>query len=382
MRAVARINVAAIERNVARLGAHVGAGTAVCAVVKADGYGHGAVSAARAALAGGASWLAVVTAAEATALRRAGVEARLLVLGPLGDDDAGEALDAGAEVVVWDEDGLDRLRRLGRPAAVHVKLDTGMGRLGQRDADLALELCDRVAGDARLQLSGAMTHFATADDLADGFFGEQLYRFSSFAERVRGRHPGILLHAANSAATLRDAASHFDLVRPGIAIYGMDPFGRDPAEHGLEPALSWHTRLAAVKGLDAGDSVGYGRHWVADRSTVVGTAQAGYADGVRRGLRGTGAQVLVGGRRVPMVGTVSMDSFGVDLGPGAPAAVGDAVVLLGVDGDERITAEELARHLGTINYEITCGIGPRVPRQPHRDGVALPVGAAVAAAAR
>jgi alanine racemase len=371
MRAVARVNVAAIERNVARLAGHVGPGTAVCAVVKADGYGHGAVPVARAALAGGATWLAVVTATEATALRRGGIDARLLVLGPLGDDDLPEALDARAEVVVWDEAGVERLERLGRPADVHVKLDSGMGRLGQRDPGLALELCDRVDATPPLRLSGAMTHFATADDPEDELFALQLARFTAWAADVRTRHPDVVLHAANSAATLREPAAHFDLVRPGIAIYGMDPMNRDPADHGLEPALEWTSRLAAVKPLEPGESVGYGRRFVAGEPTRIGTVSAGYGDGVRRGLTNAGA-VLVGGRRVPMVGTVSMDSFGVDLGPGAPEQPGAPAVLIGRDGDERITAEDVARLLGTINYEVTCAIGPRVPRVHHRDGVPVP----------
>lgn len=371
MRVVARVNVAAIERNVARIAALVGPGTAVCAVVKADGYGHGAVQAARAALAGGAGWLAVVTAAEATALRRGGLDARLLVLGPLQDDDLPEALDARAEVVVWDDEGVDRLERLGRPAGVHVKLDSGMGRLGQRDAAVALGLCNRVAATSPLRLSGAMTHFATADDPDDPLFGVQLARFSSWAREVRACHPDVVLHAANSAATLRDPAAHFDLVRPGIAIYGLDPMNRDPGDHGLEPALEWTSRLASVKALGAGEGVGYGQRFVADAPTTIGTVTAGYADGVRRALTGAGS-VLVGGRRAPMAGTVSMDSVGVDLGPGASERAGAPVVLIGRDGEERITAEEVAGLLGTINYEVTCAIGPRVPRVHHHDGAPVP----------
>ncbi|WP_051472241.1 alanine racemase [Patulibacter minatonensis] len=370
MRVVARINVAAIERNVTRLLGRVGPGTAICAVVKADGYGHGAVPAARAAVAGGATWLAVVTAAEATALRDGGIDARLLVLGPLRDDDLPEALDAGAEVVVWDAEGVERLERLGRPADVHVKLDSGMGRLGQRDADEALALCDRVAAAAHLRLSGAMTHFATAD-APDDLYADQLARFTAWAADVRRRHPSAVLHAANSAALLRDPASHFDLVRPGIAIYGLDPMNHDAADHDLEPALEWHTRLAAVKPLLPGESVGYGRRFRAAEETTVGTASAGYADGVRRALTNTGT-ALVGGRRRPITGTVSMDSIGIDLGPGATDRAGDRVVLVGRDGDEHLSAEEVARTLGTINYEITCGIGPRVPRVHHRDGAPVP----------
>ncbi|MGX6449850.1 alanine racemase, partial [Patulibacter sp. S7RM1-6] len=332
------------------------------------------VPAARSALAAGATWLAVVTAGEATELRRAGVDARLLVLGPLPGDDLVEAVAADAEVVVWEEDGLDRLRALERPAAVHVKLDSGMGRLGQRDPDVALDLCRRVAETPQLRLTGAMTHFATADERGDAFFGEQLARFATFAGRVRERFPGVVLHAANSAATFRDPAAHFDMVRPGVALYGMDPYQEDPDGLGLEPVMAWTSALVSVKPLEAGESVGYGRHFVAAQATRIGNVPAGYADGMRRALRTGGAELLVAGRRVPLVGSVSMDSVGVDLGPGAGEAVGAPVTILGRDDAERITAEEIARRLGTINYEVTCMVGPRVPRLHHRDGA--PVAAA------
>lgn len=371
MRSVARINLAAVERNVVRMRAALTPGTAFCAVVKADGYGHGAVAVARAALAGGADRLAVVTAAEATALRQSGIDARLLVLGPLQDAELDEALDAGAEVVAWDEQTVARLVDVGRPAAVHLKHDSGMGRLGQRDPERLLALCEVVTDAAHLQLVGVMTHFATADEPGDAFFDEQLRRFAAVADEVRARFPGMTVHAANSAATLRERASHFDMVRCGIAIYGMDPFGLDPAAHDLEPVLRWESWLASSKPCAPGDGVGYGRRFVADRATRIGNVPVGYADGVRRDLSGAGGEVLVDGRRVPMVGTVSMDSFGVDLGPDAGEAVGADVTLIGRVGDELILAEDLAARLGTINYEVTCAIGARVRRVHHRDGEPL-----------
>ncbi len=368
MRGVAHVNVAAIERNVAALRAATTGGAALCAVVKADGYGHGAVAAARAALAGGARWLAVVTVEEAAVLRAAGIDARLLVLGPLDAEDLPRALDADADVVVWEREGLERLHRLGRPARVHVKLDSGMGRLGQRDPREATRIAEALAADDRLVLAGAMTHFASADEPGGRFLDEQLDRFRRWAEPLRDAHPGTVLHAANSAALLARPASHLDLVRPGVAIYGLDPFQGDPAEHGLEPALEWHSRLVSVKPLEAGESVGYGQRFVARAATTIGTVPQGYADGVRRALAPGGGEVLVGGRRVPMAGTVSMDSFGIDLGPGARDAVDAPVRLIGRDGDARLPAEEVAHRLGTINYEVTCAIGARVPRVHHRDG--------------
>jgi alanine racemase len=341
---------AAIEHNVGVVRAAAG-GRPVCAVVKADGYGHGAVGAARAAQDAGASWLAVATALEARQLRDFGIEGVIVVLGALDREDARIALDARADVIAWTEELCD----LPAPR-VHVKLDTGMGRLGTRDADLATRLADRLAAEGRL--AGLLTHFATADERGDAFFGEQLARFTDWVTPLRERHPGAVVHAANSAATFRDPAAHFDLVRPGVALYGLDPFGEDPAALGLRPALELRSRLGAVKPIAKGESAGYGRRFVAQRDTVVGTIPIGYGDGWRRGLTNN-ADVVVGGRRVPLVGTVSMDNVTVDLGPGAQDRPGDPVTLLG-DG---ISAEEVARRLGTINYEVTCGLLPRVPRE-------------------
>jgi alanine racemase len=208
-----------------------------------------------------------------------------------------------------------------------------------------------------------MTHFATADEPGDDFFAEQLERFRSWAPPLRERMPGVLLHAANSAATLRDPAAHFDLVRTGIAVYGMDPFGEDAAARDLRPALALRSYVAEVKPIAEGESTGYGRRFVAAGPSLIATVPIGYGDGWRRAL--TGADVLVGGRRVPIAGTISMDNVTLDLGP-HEAAVGDEVVLIGEQAGERITAEEVARRLQTINYEVTCALTPRVPRS-HRE---------------
>jgi alanine racemase len=354
LRALARVDLGAIERNVARV-ASVAAPAVMCAVVKGDGYGHGMVPAARAAQAGGASWLAVVTAEEARGLRAAGIEGPVLVMGALSPEELEVALAARADVVAWRKAFV-----AGLPAGtrVHVKLDSGMGRLGTRDPDEATRVA-RLAAE-RHDLVGAMTHFATADD-DPAFVGDQLEVFTPWAEAMRAEHPGLIVHAANSAATLREPASRFDLVRCGIAIYGLDPFQEDPAEHGLEPALTLLSYVAEAKTAAPGQSAGYGRRFVAEAATCVGTVPIGYADGVRRALTNN-ADVLVQGRRVPLIGTVSMDNITVDLGDGGAAAVGEEAVLIGRQGGERILAEEVARRLGTINYEVTCGISGRVPR--------------------
>jgi alanine racemase len=368
VRALARVNLAAIERNVGVLRRALAAGASLCAVVKADGYGHGAAHAARAALSGGARWLAVATAAEALELRDAGLEGPILVMGAISDEELPVALAARADLVAWSEQFVERLRRAGgaRPVAVHVKFDTGMGRLGTRDEDAAMRVAALAATARGVRLAGAMTHFATADDDL-GFVAAQLKRFSPFATALRDRYPEIVVHAANSAATLRVPASHYDLVRCGIAIYGCDPMGADPAEVGLEPALELSSYVAAVKPARAGDSAGYGRRFVAQSDTLIATIPIGYGDGVRRALSNN-CDVLIAGRRFPLVGTVSMDNITVDLGPRADVVPGERAVLIGVDGDQRQTAEELAGRVGTINYEITCGISARVPRSYHRDG--------------
>jgi alanine racemase len=362
VRALARVNLAAIERNVRRLRRELD-GAHLCAVVKADGYGHGAAPAARAALDGGATWLAVAAAHEATALRAAGIDARLLVMGALTPSELDAALAADADVVVWREDAVAAVRDRGG-GRVHVKLDTGMGRLGTRDRDHATRVADLAAATAGVQLAGLMTHFATADEVGDAFLGEQLERFTAWALPLRERFAGAVLHAANSAAVLRDRATHFDLVRPGVAIYGLDPFQHDAAAQELEPALELISYVAEVKPCAIGESAGYGRRFVAERDTVLATVPIGYGDGVRRGLTNN-ADVLIGGRRFPLTGTVSMDNITVELGAGGNAVGrGDDVVLIGPG----LPAEEMARRLETINYEITCGLTARVPRRYHRDG--------------
>jgi alanine racemase len=362
-RALARVDVGSIERNCARLAA-VAAPARLCAVVKADGYGHGAVPAARAALAGGAPWLAVATAAEAAELRAAGLDGPLLVMGALSDSELDIALGARADVVAWREEFVAAVARRGADVGVHVKLDSGMGRLGTRDPEEGTRVAEAVAAADGLRLAGAMTHFATADEDDPSFMREQLATFRPWASALAAAHPGLLLHAANSAGALREPAARFDMVRCGIAVYGMDPFHRDPAAHGLAPALELTSYVAEVKRCLPGQSAGYGRRFVADRETWIGTIPIGYGDGVRRGLTNN-ADVLVDGRRVPLVGTVSMDNITVDLGPDPPPRGAEAV-LIGARGAERLLAEDMAARLGTINYEITCGISPRVPREHRR----------------
>ncbi|HEX2392044.1 MAG TPA: alanine racemase [Solirubrobacterales bacterium] len=368
-RAVARIDLEAVRANCTRLKAELGEGAELCAVVKADGYGHGADGCAGAALAGGATWFAVATATEAAQVGRRYPHIPLLTMGALTAEEVDVVLSSGSEIAVWREGArrllADRARAQGTPARVHVKHDSGMGRLGNRDPQEVLELARACAADPDLELAGLWTHFATADEPeADaGYFEEQLERFDRVVGAVRSEFPAVTVHAANSAAVFRSPRSHYDMVRCGVAIYGLDPFQADPAERGLRPALSLRSYVADVKRFPAGASAGYGRRWAAQGETLVGVVPVGYGDGLRRALTNN-AEVLVRGRRQPLVGTVSMDNVTIDLGPDSEVEPGEEAVLIGAQGEEAILAEELAARLGTINYEVTCAISARVPRRP------------------
>ena len=318
------IDLGAIRRNVRTLLAALD-GTALWAVVKADGYGHGAVDASAAALGAGASALCVATVPEALDLRDEFPAARILVLGPAAGREVAYARDAGLELCVATDEIPEGVR-------VHLKLDTGMGRYG-------LSELVRPTGD----VVGVMTHLATADSDLD-FARNQLARF----EEVTREYDDVTRHVANSAAALRLPESRFDAARCGVAIYGLSPFHGDPADDGLEPALRWESHLAQVKQLAPGESTGYGRRFVAERPTWIGLVPLGYADGFRRDL--TGTTVRVAGEPRPVVGTVSMDSFAVELDRELP--VGTPIVIVG----HGMLMEDHARVADTINYELASRI--------------------------
>lgn len=363
-RARAEIDLRAIRHNATRLRDEA-APAKLMAVVKADAYGHGAVPVSRAALEGGASSLAIVTVGELKELRDAGIDAPILLLGPLTPSELSDLTNVA--VVAWTPEFIAQVGALGRergePVQIHLKLDTGMGRLGAQ-AVATEALLDAAEKESGVEVVGVMTHFATADETEGpnaGFFREQLVRFRARIADATARFPGAEVHAANSAAVFRDASSHFDIVRCGIALYGGDPFGNDPDDYDLRPALSLHSWVAAIKPLSSRDSAGYGRRYRAPRATRVAIVPIGYGDGYSRGL--TGAHVVIGGRELPVVGAVSMDQITIDLGLDGDEAVGDPVVLIGRQGASRVTIEELARQRGTINYEITCTLSGRVRRE-------------------
>jgi alanine racemase len=333
------------------------------AIVKADGYGHGAVPVARAALEAGASRLGVSLVEEGLALREAGIGAPVLVLAEFPPGSQKEALEAGLTPSVYSEAGLGELaeaaRAAARPVGVHLKLDTGMHRVGLWPPQDAPAFARRIL-DAGLEVEGVWTHFADSERDDEGT-RRQLASFRAIVEALAdaGVHPRVR-HAANSGATIRLPETHLDLVRPGAAVYGLDPGGGLAERAGLRPALAWRSAVTMVKRLPAGERVSYGGRYALERASTIATVPVGYDDGYPRAA--VGAEVLIGGARRPVAGTITMDQILVDCGD-ADVAPGDDVVLIGTTGDERITADELAERAGTIARAIATGIGVRVPRE-------------------
>jgi alanine racemase len=364
------VDLDAISLNVAFLRTQLTGDAELCAVVKADGYGHGCAQVARAAVRGGATRLAVVTVEEAALVANLDLGVPVILLAPINDDEIVAAVATGAELTVWTPAQVDSAARaaalLDRDVNLHIKLDSGMGRFGARDSDGALAAIAAADQTERVEPVAVWTHFATADEPDDDYFAHQLERFTEFVAAARELRPELLAHAANSAALLREPASHFDFARAGIAVYGLDPCGGDAVATGLTPALSLHSYVASVRDIDAGESVGYGRRFIAEESTRIATIPIGYGDGWRRILTNN-CDVLIAGKRYPQRGTVSMDSIMVELGAGSTIDPGSPVVLIGRDGDESITTEEVAERAQTINYEITCGLTARTARDYGRD---------------
>lgn len=334
------------------------------AVVKADGYGHGDAAVARAALEAGATRIGVALVEEGLGLRERGIDAPILVLAEFPPGSEKEALAAGLTSSVYTEEGVAGVAEasgaLGRRTGVHLKIDTGMHRVGLWPPSAAAGFARRIV-EAGLDLEGLWTHFAAAEDDDEGTL-EQLRRLLEARDLLAedGIHPGTL-HAANSAAMIRFPQTHLDLVRSGAAIYGLDPGAGIGPAFGLRPALTWRSAVTMVKRLDAGERLSYGWTYELERGTNVATVPVGYEDGYQRALSSR-AEVLIHGRRRRVAGTVTMDHILVDCGDDA-VAVGDEVVLIGAQGEERITAEELAGHVGSIGYEMVTAISERVPRE-------------------
>ena len=360
----AQIDLDAISANAAAL-RRVAAGSELMAVVKADGYGHGAVPVAQAALRGGARWLAVALVEEGRELRDAGITAPILLLTEPPETSIAALLDARLTPTVYTPEFISALDAAvrGRGAAVldvHLKLDTGMRRVGVPEADWD-GVMGVLAGATGLDVAGLWSHFACADEPGHPSIERQsaAFRDGIAVARSHGLAPRVL-HLCNSPGTLTRPRDHYDLVRCGIALYGLDPGDGLIDGVGLRPALRWVSRVSLVKRLAAAEAVSYGHRWAPVTDTTVGTVPAGYADGVTRLLGGVGA-VVVRGRRRPMVGRVCMDQFLFDAGDD-DVAVGDEVVLIGAQDGAAVTADDWAAWLDTINYEVVCGVGGRVPR--------------------
>lgn len=366
-RAWAEIDLGALRENTATLATLV-APAALCAVVKAGGYGHGAVPAARAALEGGASWLAVALVEEGVELRDAGVEAPVLLLSEPPASAMPEVVARTLTPTVYTQAGVEAAAkavasagRPGRAMGVHVKVDSGMHRVGAPPAE-AVQVATAVHERPELRLDGLWTHFATADDPDPSFTEQQCARFDDVVARLAetGVRPR-LVHACNSAGAIAHPRARHGLVRCGLALYGVPPAPALAGRVALRPVLSLRARVSYVKSVAAGDGISYGLRHRFEQTSVVATVPLGYADGVPWRLGVSGGEVLVGGRRRAIAGAVTMDQLTVDCRDD-DVQPGDEVVLLGRQGDESVDAWEWAERVGTIAYEILCGVGPRVPR--------------------
>lgn len=365
----AHIALDAIGHNVEALAARVDP-AGICAVVKADGYGHGSIAVSQAALDAGASWLAVALVEEGAVLRKSGIDAPIMLLGQPRGADLAAAVDWDLRVAAYTPDAVDQLAAAAagsrRRPRVHLKVNTGMNRLGIKPPGV-LPLARALQAHPDMDFEGVWTHCAVADDPSHPSTNAQLDLFDSVLAELdaEGLRPPIV-HAANSAAGIDHPRGRFDLVRIGISLYGIaaSPAMAD-AVH-LRPAMQLSTEVSHRMELVAGEGVSYGLRYRLERDSVVVTIPIGYADGVPRSLAAAGGEVLIGGRRYPMAGTVTMDQLMVDCGPGSDIRPGDEVVLLGTQGDESIGPWDWAQLTGTIPNEVICGIGPRVGRQYHR----------------
>ena len=357
----ATINLEAIRNNVRLLIEQ--SRTPVMAVVKANAYGHGAVPVARAALEAGASWCAVARPDEALELRQAGLDGSILLLGYTPEARLREMIEQHVSLAVWDVEQVERIAAIaadsGKKARLHLKADTGMSRLGVQTEE-AGTVAGAIARTPGVEFEGIFTHFARADESDPATTDAQAQRFDALlAQLKRANIQPRLIHAANSAASLTRPDARFNLLRFGIAMYGLHPSSECPTPDNFQPALTWKAVLSQVKTLPAGRGVSYGHTYTTRKTERIGTIPVGYADGYRRL---PGQHVLVGGVRVPVVGRVCMDQMMVQLDAVPAAKAGDEVVLIGAQGSENISTEDVAAVWGTINYEVVCAIGKRVPR--------------------
>ncbi len=364
----ADVNLAAIAHNVGLLVEHVHPAK-LCAVVKADAYGHGMIPVARTAVEAGTDMLAVALVDEGRRLREAGIETPVLLLSEPRPREFAEVVEHRLVPTVYQGEGLAAAAAAAGAAGVrlpvHLKVDTGMARVGTSPAEVMM-LADAIAERDTLELAGVWTHCPVADDLANPFTSYQIEQFNHLLSRLRAAdHHGFCRHMANSAVAMAHSGGHFDMVRCGIALYGIAPSETMTDCLPLQPAMTIRSEVAMVKTIAAGTPVSYGHHYTAATDTQLATVPIGYADGWPRRLGLCRGEVLIGGRRRTIAGAVTMDQLMVDCGLDHPVSTGDEVILLGRQGDEKITAGEIAHHLDTIAYEIVCRLGRRVPLRYH-----------------
>lgn len=361
----AEIDLGSIRQNVQAIQQWVGPHVRVMAIVKAEAYGHGAVRVAQAAREAGASWFGVSMPEEGIALRKAGMKEPILVFGPLQPEQVGPVVQHELTATLCSWEGAEALAKeistVRKKVKIHVKLDTGMGRVGVHYTE-ASRFIQRLQNLQNLEIEGIYSHFATADEKDLSYAREQLRRFNQVLDELNTLGITIpIRHIANSAGLMNLPEAHFDMVRPGIILYGLSPSDtmvNKPFE--LKPAFSLKSRITHVKRVPEGTGVSYGQLYHATRETTIATLPIGYADGWSRLLTGK-AQALIHGRRFPIVGRICMDQCMVDVGDEVVQA-GDEVTLIGRQGEQEITADEVASMLGTINYEVVCMISDRVPR--------------------
>jgi len=360
----AEINLANIAHNVKEFRRHIPQPTRLMAVVKAEGYGHGAVEVGRAALAAGAEWLAVALVEEGIRLRQAGLAAPILVLGYLPPEALSAVIQYHLTPGIVDLSSLELMemeaQRQRRKVGVHVKVDTGMGRLGLRES-AGLNLVQRVLASRHLELEGIYSHFAAADEEDKSFTLTQLDKFKSIVETIKKDKPQVIAHCANSAAAIEVPEAQFDMVRIGISLYGLYPSPEVKPLVDLRPAMTLFTSVAFIKEVPAGTPISYGRTFTTAGPSRIATLPIGYADGYMRTLSGK-VDVLIQGQRVPQVGRICMDYCMVDVTSLPDIAPGEPVVLFGSQGGETVSVDEVARLAGTINYEVVCAVSSRVPR--------------------
>lgn len=358
------VDLDAIQHNIQQAAQQIGPDVAIMAVVKANAYGHGYLPVAQTALAGGATHLAVAFVDEALFLRKQGITAPIMVLGASRPEDAGIAAENDIQLTVysigWLEQAASHING-GKPLLIHVKCDTGMGRIGLRSPEELQEIEKAAASDDRIKIEGIYTHFATADETDTRYSDEQAERFRKLVDQMTVKPP--LIHASNSAAALMRKDSLFSLIRFGISMYGLSPSNEiaDKLPAKLKPALSFHTTVVHVKKIEPGDKISYGATYEATDTEWIGTLPVGYADGWIRKMQGF--EVLIDGKRVPIVGRVCMDQCMIRLPKEYP--VGTKVTLIGSQNGKSILMDEVADHLETINYEVACAIAARVPRIYH-----------------